>query len=170
MSPEQDNFEQLRRLLALKRHEQPHPRYFNDFSQQVIARIKSRDAAERESLLEQSFAHAPWLQRVWRMLEAKPILAGAFAVLVCSLVIFGVSYSDQVKPTPLVLIPMPETGSAHGQMANSGAFGPLAVPASEVSSTGGELIPTRQPSLFMEINELQRGTPVPAGFTSPVGK
>ena len=42
MNAEPENFDQLCRLLKLKRHESPPPRYFNDFSSQVIARIRNR--------------------------------------------------------------------------------------------------------------------------------
>lgn len=99
MSQDSQDFESLRRLLALKRHEQPPPGYFNDFSSQVIARIKAGDRGE-ESPLERLFWEAPWLQRLWAALETKPVMAGAFGAAVCALLIVGVVYSGRVDVQP----------------------------------------------------------------------
>src|ERR1039458_1629385 len=85
MNQDSENFEQLRRLLALKRHEQPPPGYFTGFSSQVIARIKLGEKGEQGALFERLFGEAPWLQRIWAAFEAKPILAGVFAVAICGL-------------------------------------------------------------------------------------
>jgi hypothetical protein len=95
MCPEQEDFEELRRLLALKRHEQPPPGYFHDFSRQVIARIKAGEAGANESFLGRLVGHAPWLRNLWDGFEGKPILAGAFGVGVCSLLVFGLVSSER---------------------------------------------------------------------------
>ena len=112
MSQDTENFEQLRRLLALKRHEQPPPGYFNDFSSQVIARIKPGERGEEGAIFERLFWEAPWLQRIWAALEAKPILAGVFGVAVCGLLITGVVYSDRTDVSSIALMPASEMESA----------------------------------------------------------
>jgi hypothetical protein len=95
MSRDNEDFGSLRRLLALKRHEQPPPGYFEGFSVQVITRIKSGERVD-ESVLARLFWEAPWLQRLWGALEAKPIMAGAFGAAACGLLVFGVIYSERI--------------------------------------------------------------------------
>lgn len=90
MNSESENFDQLRKLLALKRHEQPPPGYFNHFSGDVIARIKAGDQAEDGPA---------WLRKLQSLFEAKPMLTGAFGAAVCALVISGVVFSDDVEST-----------------------------------------------------------------------
>jgi hypothetical protein len=118
MSQDSEDFGSLRRLLALKRHEQPPPGYFNDFSGQVIARIKAGERAD-ESALDRFFWEVPWLQRLWAALEAKPILAGAFGATVCGLLIFGVIYSERIDVKPVDTLVELETPMANTiQIAN----------------------------------------------------
>jgi hypothetical protein len=95
MSPQIENFESLRRLLALKRHEQPPPGYFENFSRQVIVRIQAGERGEDASGFGRWLLEGAWLQRFWDAFETKPALAGAFGVVVCGLLISGVIYSDQ---------------------------------------------------------------------------
>jgi hypothetical protein len=118
MSQESENFEPLRRLLALKRHEQPPPGYFNDFSRQVILRIKAGERGEQANLIERLLAEAPWIQRLWQALEARPILAGACGVAVCGLMLTGVLYSDTSDIPQVVLVPPAGAVSAPGMMTS----------------------------------------------------
>ena len=94
MSPDTENFESLRKLLTLKRYEQPPPGYFHNFSRDVIARIKAGDNGEPA---RSAFWELSWLQRVWGALEAKPVLAGGFGVAVCGALVFGAVYSGNDK-------------------------------------------------------------------------
>ena len=96
MSAEQDNFENLRRLLALKRHERPPPGYFHDFSRQVIARIHAGEAAASQSWTQRVLESAPWLRDLWDGFGAKPMVAGAFGISVCSLLVVGLVSSERV--------------------------------------------------------------------------
>ena len=90
MKPEQEDFDQLRRLLKLKRYEQPPPRYFSGFSSQIVARIRAGEAGGREA----SFDSESWLVRLWALIEAKPMLPGAVGVAFCALLVFGAVYTE----------------------------------------------------------------------------
>ena len=112
MNPDSENFNAVRRLLALKRHEQPPPGYFNNFSSQVISRIKAGEGAEHASSIGRLFAKAGWWQHLVAVLEAKPAFAGAFGAAVCALLISGIVYSEN-GPTPVSAALMePEAGSS----------------------------------------------------------
>jgi hypothetical protein len=117
MSQDTENFEQLRRLLALKRYEQPPLGYFNNFSSKVIARIRLAESEDRASVFERLLWEAPWLQRIWAALEGKPILAGVCGLAVCSLLVTAVAISDGKDVPPVALIPLAESGSSSMQLA-----------------------------------------------------
>lgn len=115
MNPEQDNFDDLRRLLAIKRHEQPPPRYFHAFSRQVIGRIQAEQALARLSLFDRLLAP---FRHFTEGFEAKPLVAGAFGVGICSLLILGlvssermdangVPFSTDTQPNKTILATMP---------------------------------------------------------------
>ena len=89
MNEDQQNFESLRRLLALKRHEVPPPGYFNNFSRQVIARIRAGESEASASLWEHLLGGMPWLLKWLQSLETKPAFAGSFATALCLLLVFG---------------------------------------------------------------------------------
>lgn len=87
----ENDCEALRRLMALKRHEQPPPRYFNDFSSRVIARIEAGERGEED---------VGWWQRFWGFLEAKPAFSGAFGAAVCAVLISGMLTAGDGQGTP----------------------------------------------------------------------
>jgi len=120
MSQDTENFDQLRRLLKIKRYEQPPPRYFNDFSSQVIARIKRGDQGSGHASAGRMLWEAPWLQRIWAAFEAKPALAGVFGLTVCATLITGVIYSERTDLQPEALIPGTESSiSSPMEIANA---------------------------------------------------
>ena len=85
MSENENDFEALRRLLALKRHEIPPPGYFEDFSSRVIGRIRAGEAARE----------LPWLLRLLQAFEAKPAYPVALASALCMLLLFGIVSVEQ---------------------------------------------------------------------------
>jgi hypothetical protein len=127
MSQDSQDFTSLRRLLALKRHEQPPPGYFNKFSSQVMARIKAGEGAH-DNLFQQLFWEAPWLHRLWAALETKPIMAGAFGAAVCALLVGGVVYSERPDNQPM-LSGLAATSPGPVELANNGAAQAQAMPA-----------------------------------------
>src|SRR3954468_15863872 len=99
MNPDSENFDSLRRLLALKRHEIPPPGYFDRFSRDVMARIK---AGESGGTIE---VGASCFQRFAAMFDVKPIFAGAFGAAVCALVIAGITTSSEPATQASATVP-----------------------------------------------------------------
>jgi hypothetical protein len=168
MNPEQENFQELRRLLGLKRYEQPPPGYFNHFSDQVIARLQAGERFQRDSLLEALLWQVPWVQRLWKALETKPIIAGAFGVTVCGLLLAGIGYSERTEPPNIaVLTPAGAVAPVLMNVASEPASpSPLNAesPAPGFSSTDGVLAVRSQDSLFQEIKSAQRPLVQTVGF------
>ena len=166
MNPEQENFKDLRRLLVLKRYEQPPPGYFNHFSSEVIARLEAGERFERQSIFETLFWQAPWFQRFWNMLESKPVIAGAFAALVCGFLVAGVGYSDRAEsPNTIALVPPASDSAALVKVEDSSNIGPVAgFPAAVLSSTEGVAAMQSQNSLFQEIKSSQNPWVQPVVF------
>jgi hypothetical protein len=103
MQPEQENFDALQRLLKLKRYEQPPPRYFNEFSANVIAGIRAVGTANGRAA-EQLEWEAPWLHRLLGALQAKPVYGWVFACALCVLVVGGIVSLERPDTLPNVAI------------------------------------------------------------------
>ncbi len=91
----ENNFESLRRLLAVKRHELPPSGYFNNFSGRVVARIRAGEAEVPDTLSERLVVGAPWLVKFFQIFEAKPAFTGAFASALCLLLLFGAVFAER---------------------------------------------------------------------------
>jgi hypothetical protein len=154
MGLETENFDRLRRLLALKRHEQPPPGFFNDFSSRVILEIEAGESSHT-TLEEGLLSHAPWLYKLIETFAIRPAFAGVCGVAVSLLLVAGVIYSAQVD---------------QGDSNSSGQIGPVAnaeqssfslaaaMPAT-LSSTNGIFAAQRQPNLFNGIAPLAQPIP-----------
>ncbi len=99
MNVEPENFDQLCRALKLKRHELPPPRYFNDFSSQVISRIRTGTAGGRLETFENAVSESPWVRRFWQAIEHRPAVSGLLTAAACALLVIGVFASDNTRPT-----------------------------------------------------------------------
>jgi len=94
MNESENNFESLRRLLALKRHEIPPPGYFNNFPRQVMARLRAGEAD-----VPQAIAAPSWLLKFFQAFEAKPAYVSSFACSLCLLLLFGIVYAERPDAT-----------------------------------------------------------------------
>ncbi|HZT23777.1 MAG TPA: hypothetical protein VFB55_12800 [Verrucomicrobiae bacterium] len=103
MNENEHQFQALRQLLALKRHEVPPPGYFDRFSGEVLARIRAGETGGRDNLAER----LPWLVRLLQALESQPAFAGALASALCLLLVGGLLYAERPDATiqPLLLPP-----------------------------------------------------------------
>jgi hypothetical protein len=166
MSEDTENFEQLRRLLALKRHEQPPPGYFNNFSRQVILRIRAGEMGEDAAIFGRFSWEAPWLQRIWAALETKPILAGAFGLVLCSLLVAGVVFADKADVASGALAPPIESASLPIVQASIGAADQpfLARPVSLEPSSTGPIDAAKTDELLLNALGKLRAEPASLGF------
>ncbi|MFZ0826536.1 MAG: hypothetical protein WAO02_03855 [Verrucomicrobiia bacterium] len=111
MNENEDNFQSLRRLLVLKRHESPPPGYFDNFSSQILLRIRAGDGMDSVNVLEKMFGPASALGKLLKLLDAKPVFASGFAGALCLLLLIGIVYAERPDLTPQPVL-QPETTTA----------------------------------------------------------
>jgi hypothetical protein len=145
MSPISDNendFEALRRLLALKRHEIPPPGYFENFSDNVIARIQAGEDVRE----------LPWLLRLLHVFETRPAYPMAFASSLCLFLLFGIV---SVQQTPGVATGFAQNSFGTGVNANAserdnGQLMAFASTNSPVNFSGNASLFNSQPSPYFQ--------------------
>ncbi|MCW5552503.1 MAG: hypothetical protein KIS67_10155 [Verrucomicrobiae bacterium] len=90
MNDERENFDALQRLLKVKRYEQPPPRYFNEFSGQVLARISAGEQGGEVS----GWEVGTWIERLLSGLGSRPVVPATLGGAVCAVFMAGLVFMD----------------------------------------------------------------------------
>ena len=160
MKENEQNFDELKKLLQLKQREVPPPGYFNGFSDKVVARIKSGQVAKMGSAYERLQSTAPWLARLLANFESRPSVMAGFAVSICLLLVLGVVLTEKSETASIGLVadlqnPTP-TGLSIASIDNSQML---------ADSGGGIQISTNPVSLQPAANLFGQQNPLlPASF------
>jgi hypothetical protein len=146
MNENENNFESLRRLLALKRHETPPPGYFENFSAEVAARLRAGEggAAERPAI------ELPWLFRLLSAFEAKPAFAGGFAFALCLLLLLGIVYAERPDVALQPLLRTAQVSSPLAMATPGDLSSPSAAQPGFISSTNPIFNTPSTPSWFVD--------------------
>lgn len=96
-TPSEQDFSQLRRLLSLKRHEQPPPGYFDAFPRQIVAALhaqpKYRPTEDNEGV-------PAWILNLIARVQARPAFAGIVAAGFCALILGTVILLEKDSQKP----------------------------------------------------------------------
>jgi len=161
MNEHENNFESLRRLLVLKRHETPPPGYFNYFSRQVLQRIRAGDTGNSANWLNELFGQAPWLEKLLQAFDVKPVFASTFAGALCLLLFLGIIYAERTDFTSPPLLQAATTAASLAAVSPS--LSQSADQMGIVSSTNPVLSLQPVASLFGQQSSLAQ----PVSFSLP---
>lgn len=157
MNQSEHNFQDLKRLLKLKRHEVPPPGYFHNFSGDVMARIKAGDAGADVSFMEALEEKAPWLFNLVRVFQVKPAVVGGLATSLCVLMVFG-----------LVMTENSDVGSVAGPTFNPQPGAQASVTPVQTSGSSAMLASsTTSPGITISTNPVTSLAPVGGLFGQP---
>src|SRR2546427_6141669 len=151
MNPSPEEFDALRKLLALKRHEPPPPGYFNHFSDKIIARIEAQGLCTRNS----------WWHGLFPEWDAKPVLACAYGLVIMGLLAIGVGVSQSLDTEEAAAPDLARPWFA--QAPASDAVLPVSVPVAQASLSGqtnpassvNPVISSGAPSFLFDVNRLK---------------
>jgi len=168
MMQESQEFEQLRRLMSLKRHEQPPPGYFHSFSREVIVRIKAGELGEAES--RWWVFDGSWLQWLWNACERRPVLASGVGVAFCGFFFAAALISGTSDLPNMGLVTREMSPNQVSLLAGSN---PLAAPAgfstlnANASSMDYSIATADFPSLVRVSGEQRNPNALPSLFVPP---
>lgn len=147
MGKSPENFDRLRRLLTLKRYEEPPPVYFDELAGTILRRLEAGERSPASSW-EAVTWEAPWLYRLWEALLGRPGLAAGLSVAACGLIVAGVLYAERVE------LPSPgEPGLAEVSVLPAGVtpglvFNQTPVEPTLLAGTNASIQPTLPSGLF----------------------
>jgi hypothetical protein len=167
MNENDNNFEALKRLMALKRHETPPPGYFNDFSSQVIARLRAGEKAE-PVLYGRLFNEAPWVAAFVRYFGSKPAYVGAFSAAMCLLLLGSIVYNQRDDTMPESPFMSPASSASATASTTSATAPSMSVATESVGQSGGLAVTTNyslQPvaTMFGQQNFFSQSSFSPSG-------
>ena len=166
-TPPENDFAELRRLLSVKRHEQPPPGYFNNFSREVIASLKAERSRPTRSARS---ADGPlWIVSFLERLQARPALSGALGAGLCALAIGGIVLNEgNTRPPSLMPSLLSEVTTGAQPAVDAETLGMTLAPAFQP-------VMANSPTILVASNNLQ-SSPNPTLFdsfpgldTAPVG-
>jgi hypothetical protein len=117
MNQKEHQFDELKKLLKLKQHEVPPPGYFDNFSGQVVSRIRAGEAGGAQTFTERLEAEAPWLINFLRIFETRPGLIGGFATSLCLLLVLVVVFAEHSERVSQNLLTAADPASAGSPVA-----------------------------------------------------
>ena len=139
MNTSPDDFEKLRKLMSLKRHEQPPPGYFNQLPGRIIARIEAGESAPT------------FWQRLSDVFVMKPSHAYALGLFVCGALGVGtfLSFKSQTNQAGSPAVAVQPVQKTVVQPALAAQPAPSStVPVTFVNSTNPAIGSPKVPSLF----------------------
>ena len=138
MNDSEQNFEDLKQLLKLKRYEIPPPGYFNDFSSQVISAIRE----ERSGGALQVSSGASWIFRFLGIFDSRPGLVGGLATSLVLLLVFGVVLADHSDTDTVSMYPTETSAQATSPMAANTVSSVSDLASAGSDSSGGITVST----------------------------
>ena len=149
MNPSPQAFDPLRQLLALKRHDPPPPGYFNHFSDKVIARIETEGLVMRTSL---------W-GRLFPDLDAKPVLACVYGLVITGLLVIGLGVSQSLEseesPAPTLGSPWFAQTPAPASLPSGAAVARPLTGQTDPASSVDPVFTSSPPRFLFDVNQLR---------------
>ena len=139
MNDSNQNFEDLKQLLKLKRYEIPPPGYFNNFSSQVLSAIREERTGNASSRLN---IQASWLVRFLSIFDSRPGLVGGLATSLMLLLVFGVVLADHSDTDYNAQNMFTPTASLNSSPLVASASGTPNISGMDTSSSGGIAVST----------------------------